>query len=355
MGINLLAWLFQAQAGPASETFYYLYGLVPAKYTIHEMSRHFSGFNQVYSLFTYMFLHGGFWHLLGNMWSLYIFGDNVEAPFRTLVANPNIASLYLTAFVVEKLIEKGANKSIRNINTNQSLLHSAAIYGYGDVAKILIATGLDVNVRDNSGKTPLYYAQKFGHKTVADPLIKAGAKTEKTESNFGDSKYLKKIMQMGEAYIWLLKNRGYVIKTKNHLFILDNEETGRKPDTPSIDNGHYSLSELRNHKVLAVYSAYHAHGGPGEFIHTLENSLENITYLHYKDDRWRGGNKSLYLKGHETHNIYGAEIITMEAHEIYGMGSLGYLVKVDGLTFFYSSFPTSKTEEFNKEVDFAFG
>ena len=257
--------------------------------------------------------------------------------------------------VVEKLIEKGANKSIRNINTNQSLLHSAAIYGYGDVAKILIATGLDVNVRDNSGKTPLYYAQKFGHKTVADPLIKAGAKTEKTESNFGDSKYLKKIMQMGEAYIWLLKNRGYVIKTKNHLFILDNEETGRKPDTPSIDNGHYSLSELRNHKVLAVYSAYHAHGGPGEFIHTLENSLENITYLHYKDDRWRGGNKSLYLKGHETHNIYGAEIITMEAHEIYGMGSLGYLVKVDGLTFFYSSFPTSKTEEFNKEVDFIAG
>ena len=25
-----------------------------------------------------MFLHGGIWHLIGNMWSLYIFGDNVE-------------------------------------------------------------------------------------------------------------------------------------------------------------------------------------------------------------------------------------------------------------------------------------
>ena len=25
-----------------------------------------------------MFLHGGFWHILGNMWFLYIFGDNVE-------------------------------------------------------------------------------------------------------------------------------------------------------------------------------------------------------------------------------------------------------------------------------------
>ncbi len=25
-----------------------------------------------------MFLHGGFWHLLANLWSLYIFGDNIE-------------------------------------------------------------------------------------------------------------------------------------------------------------------------------------------------------------------------------------------------------------------------------------
>jgi len=31
--------------------------------------------------------------------------DYAIAPFRTLVANPNIASLYLTAFVVEKLID----------------------------------------------------------------------------------------------------------------------------------------------------------------------------------------------------------------------------------------------------------
>lgn len=31
--------------------------------------------------------------------------DYAVAPFRTLVPNPNIASLYLTAFVVEKLID----------------------------------------------------------------------------------------------------------------------------------------------------------------------------------------------------------------------------------------------------------
>ena len=29
-------------------------------------------------LFTSMFLHAGWWHVLGNMWMLWIFGDNIE-------------------------------------------------------------------------------------------------------------------------------------------------------------------------------------------------------------------------------------------------------------------------------------
>ncbi len=31
-----------------------------------------------YSLFTSMFMHGGWFHLLGNMWFLWVFGNNVE-------------------------------------------------------------------------------------------------------------------------------------------------------------------------------------------------------------------------------------------------------------------------------------
>ena len=41
------------------------YGLVPAE-------------PRLFSFFTSMFMHGGFWHLLLNMWFLYIFGDNIE-------------------------------------------------------------------------------------------------------------------------------------------------------------------------------------------------------------------------------------------------------------------------------------
>jgi len=84
MGINCLVFVLQITTGFEDRAFFYSYGFVPAKYSVHEMSRHFSLVNQIYSIFTYMFLHGGFWHFLGNMWFLYIFGDKVEAYFGTL-------------------------------------------------------------------------------------------------------------------------------------------------------------------------------------------------------------------------------------------------------------------------------
>jgi len=84
MGINLLVFFLQVQTGFGNEVFFYLYGLVPAKYTVHEMSRHFSLGNQLFSILSYMFLHGGFLHFIGNMWFLYIFGDNVEEHFGSL-------------------------------------------------------------------------------------------------------------------------------------------------------------------------------------------------------------------------------------------------------------------------------
>ncbi|MFO7604911.1 MAG: rhomboid family intramembrane serine protease [Desulfurivibrionaceae bacterium] len=77
IGINAVVFLVQMFQGDPVR-FLYFYGLVPARYSIPEISFHFTSFQQIVSLISFMFLHGGFWHLLGNMWSLYIFGDNVE-------------------------------------------------------------------------------------------------------------------------------------------------------------------------------------------------------------------------------------------------------------------------------------
>jgi membrane associated rhomboid family serine protease len=88
IGINVVIFLVQLSQGPDSNKFVYIYGLVPARYSIPQISAYFSVPQQIFSFISFMFLHGGFWHLLGNMWSLYIFGDNVEdrlGPLRYLL------------------------------------------------------------------------------------------------------------------------------------------------------------------------------------------------------------------------------------------------------------------------------
>jgi len=78
IGINVVVYLFQLMQGPEINRFIYIYGLVPARYSVPRLAEYFTTGQQVFSLFSFMFLHGSFWHILGNMWSLYIFGDNVE-------------------------------------------------------------------------------------------------------------------------------------------------------------------------------------------------------------------------------------------------------------------------------------
>ncbi len=88
IGINVLVFMYELALGPDLDRALYIYGLVPARYTVDHLAAYFSFGQQAFSFLSFMFLHGGFLHLLGNMWSLYIFGDNVEdhlGPLRYLV------------------------------------------------------------------------------------------------------------------------------------------------------------------------------------------------------------------------------------------------------------------------------
>ncbi len=78
IGINVLAFLWELFQGSNLQEAFYLYGIVPLRYSSPELSAHFTGFQQLLPFLTSMFLHGGFLHIIGNMWFLYIFGDNIE-------------------------------------------------------------------------------------------------------------------------------------------------------------------------------------------------------------------------------------------------------------------------------------
>jgi rhomboid family protein len=73
---NALAFSFELLLpAPVRRTFLFQFGMVPATFTW-------------LTLVTSMFLHAGWLHIIGNMWFLWIFGDNVEdrlGHFRYLV------------------------------------------------------------------------------------------------------------------------------------------------------------------------------------------------------------------------------------------------------------------------------
>ncbi len=76
--VNVLVFLRELQLGPQLEDMLVSFAIIPARYTQPEVAQLFTVPQQVFALFSSMFLHGGWLHLLGNMWTLWIFGDNVE-------------------------------------------------------------------------------------------------------------------------------------------------------------------------------------------------------------------------------------------------------------------------------------
>ncbi|HXE74256.1 MAG TPA: rhomboid family intramembrane serine protease [Candidatus Xenobia bacterium] len=75
---NALIFLYEVTLGPAQlQQFVFTFGVVPARLTGAAPPALPAG-GGIETLLTSMFLHAGWLHLIGNMWFLWIFGDNVE-------------------------------------------------------------------------------------------------------------------------------------------------------------------------------------------------------------------------------------------------------------------------------------
>jgi membrane associated rhomboid family serine protease len=78
--LNAIVFVFEISIPKDSlQQLFYLFGLVPARYTypkwavIHGLSP-----GDYLPFLTNMFLHGGWLHIIGNMWFLHLFGSTVE-------------------------------------------------------------------------------------------------------------------------------------------------------------------------------------------------------------------------------------------------------------------------------------
>jgi membrane associated rhomboid family serine protease len=90
--IFLLQWWTQKTQGPvASDQIAMVFGLIPVKIPIalnggqvplrlvgYLGTRYVTPVAAFLPVLTSMFLHSGWWHIISNMWVLWIFGDNVE-------------------------------------------------------------------------------------------------------------------------------------------------------------------------------------------------------------------------------------------------------------------------------------
>ncbi len=94
---NALVFLFQLTLDEFSlNSFVSTYGMIPSR--LHASS-----------LVTSMFLHGGWLHLIGNMWFLWIFGDNVE----DILGHAKYLLFYLLCGVAAALFQVALNMDSR--------------------------------------------------------------------------------------------------------------------------------------------------------------------------------------------------------------------------------------------------
>ncbi len=76
--VNILIFLYELSLGSGLGEFIMEFGVVPLKVRYYSQASDLTFINTFFPFISSMFLHGGFIHLIGNMWFLWIFGDNIE-------------------------------------------------------------------------------------------------------------------------------------------------------------------------------------------------------------------------------------------------------------------------------------
>jgi len=114
----VLVFLKELSLSPAElDAFVNTYGFIPARFFSPETGL----LDKILPIFTSMFIHGGFFHIAGNMLYLWIFGNNIEDRLGPL----NFLVFYLICGISAALLQGLANPS----STTPMIGASGAISG----------------------------------------------------------------------------------------------------------------------------------------------------------------------------------------------------------------------------------
>jgi ankyrin repeat protein/L-ascorbate metabolism protein UlaG (beta-lactamase superfamily) len=244
------------------------------------------------------------------------------------------------------LLDAGAQVDRQDKESRLTPLDMAALKGYGKICALLIEKGADVNAKGPGGRTPLYYAVRYGHTGVCSLLKgKGGALEEKPAAK----DWLGEPLSSGQAVVWYLGHSGWAVRTQNHLLVFDYWKRDAASDEPALANGAINPQELAGLNVTVFVSHDHSdHYMPSIF--DWKNSIKNITYVAGFKPEGKDGYQVPAL--HETKNMNGVEIIAIESND----SGQGYFVKADGVTIFHPGDHANRQRDFSgpfkMEIDF---
>ena len=123
IGLNLLIFLFEFTLDPQSlNSLIHQFGVVPYHLGVFLGGSHrYPLAAIVVPLFTSLFLHGSWMHVIGNMWFLFIFGDNVEDYLGHFK--------YLVFYLLTGVIAMGTHVAMNLHSTAPAVGASGAIAG----------------------------------------------------------------------------------------------------------------------------------------------------------------------------------------------------------------------------------
>ncbi len=124
--VNTLVFLNEIQLGPALEHFVFEYAILPIEITRGLNLPKSEAIPPYLTLVTSMFLHGSWGHLLGNMWFLWIFGDNIE----DRLGKRRFLFFYLFTGIVAGLVHVGLNPDSAIPTVGASGAISGVLGGY---------------------------------------------------------------------------------------------------------------------------------------------------------------------------------------------------------------------------------